>query len=641
MRATSDETTVGSGQKQPLKAAGARRPIRTTTETPEGGAASRTEFQRKKVVGVRYDVSWIEYQALTAKGDGRDTTAYLVADPAAKPYTEKDVIDSLRAIGQLEGILGIGSFDTRTVYELVFKNKLDQRVFTKRREVTRKGHPADVFNPDNRIIKGKLHWLTLMTRNEDVAETFKKFGKMLQIRRQRIEGQGGPWHSNTLEFEMELNDGTKMEDIPAKIKVGTWTALVLIQGQPAVCFRCKKRGHIRAKCRGTEPQQEEDDEAEGSDGGSDSEDSVDETDTVAVTPTLAERQAQIKEKKRRKNERRRRRAMSKTGSGQQDPPMEEDQPGNELPEKEAEGSDGAPVSEDIPVEELDTVASTPKPTTRQENQEIQQQEAKRKRKGQQDPSAAETQSCDEQEKGEMEVEQDAQSSNEDEPKEKRPCVDPHSKKQEEEPEAGAPTAPPTVELLPPGENEKPLPGPNEKEEEKEAEKRPPSSASSYRDSDIESITGMEFYGVDLSLVTVPTATVEKIKLITKAGSVYPRIGRNSYRKTEAIFIDNQLEYPSNWSWLKEQEKGELDVSFDKNGDVLENSTCWFHWLDIIGYNERDIDTRRNIARRLKEAKTAGTEIVDDLNFWEFVVRRRLIAFRIRKYGEKQEIQQKQ
>src|SRR5277367_14128 len=638
MRAKSDDTTVGSGQKQPLKAAGARRTTGTTPETPEGGAASRTEFQRKKVVGVRYDVSWIEYQALTAKGDGRDTTAYLVADPAAKPYLEKDVIDSLRAIGQLEGILGIGSFDTRTVYELVFKNKLDQRVFTKRREVTIKGHPADVFNPDNRIIKGKLHWLTLMTRNEDVAETFKKFGKMLQIRRQRIEGQGGPWHSNTLEFEMELNDGTKMEDIPAKIKVGTWTALVLIQGQPAMCFRCKKRGHIRAECRGTVQQQEEEDEAEGSDGGSDSEDSVDETDTVALTPTLAERQAQIKEKKRRKNERRRRRAMSKTGSGQQDPPMEEDQPGNELPEKEAEGSDGGSVSEDITVKELDTVAETPEPTTRPENQKTQQQEATRKRKGQQDPSAAGTQPCDEQEKEEMEIEQDAQNSNnEEEPKEKRPCVDSHSKIGEEEPAAVTPIATPAKKTLPAGNKEKPLSGHTEKDEKKEAEMRLPGMESNRnRDSDAESLSCIDFTQaeIDFSLERRPDKTFEKLRKITKTGSRRNKKGDMLFSREEASFVDEQLTYREICNFLESYDKDHYKVNFNEHGQVIQNTSRWRYMLHINGFNGNEGNLMDEVSKRLTAATTAGQGIIDNLCLWDFVVRGHLVAFRLRDYKDK-------
>src|SRR5277367_4105298 len=614
MRATSDETTVGSGQKQPLKAAGARRTTGTTPETPEGGAASKTEFQRKKVVGVRYDVSWIEYQALTAKGDGRDTTAYLVADPAAKPYTEKDVIDSLRAIGQLDGLLGIGSFDTRSVYELIFKTNIDQRAFTQRKEVTIKGHTADVFNPDGRIVKGKLRWLTLMTRKDDVAAACAKYGKMLLIRRQRIEGQGGPWYSNTLEFEMELNEKTKMEDIPAKIKVGTWTALVLIQGQPAVCFRCKKRGHIRAKCRATKLQQEEDDETEGSDGDSDAEDSVDETDTVALTPTLAERQEKIKEKKRRRREKKRK------SKGQQNPTPDEKQPGNELPEKETEGSDGIPVSEDIPVEELDTVASTPKPKTRQENQETQQQEAKRKRKGQQDPSAAGTQPCDEQEKEEMEVEQDAQNSNnEEEPKEKRPCVDPHSKIGEEEPVAETMTAPPI-----------------EKDEGEEVEMRLPSSSSSNRDSDAESTTSMDFSmkEFDFSLYEKPTETIEKLALVTKqANRTVRRYGQAQYSKEEALFIDKQLVSNELQRWMKYDEEGNFDVAFEENGHVKKNIsvTQWREWLTLMGYNENNMSAHAQAAKRLASATTAAQEIADQLTFWEFFVRGSIVADRIRSY----------
>src|SRR5277367_171492 len=612
MRATSDETTVGSGQKQPLKAAGARRTTGTTPETPEGGAASKTEFQRKKVVGVRYDVSWIEYQALTAKGDGRDTTAYLVADPAAKPYTEKDVIDSLRAIGQLDGLMGIGTFDTRSVYELIFKTKIEQRAFTQRKEMTIKGHTADVFNPDGRFVKGKLRWLTLMTRKEDVAAAFARYGKMLQIKRQRIEGQGGPWYSNTLEFEMELNAETKTEDIPAKFKVGTWTALVMIQGQPAVCFRCKKRGHIRAKCRGTVQQQVEEDEAEGSDGVSDSEDSVDETDTVALTPTLAERQAQIKEKKRRKNERRRlRKAKSMTGSGQQDPPVEEKQPGNELPEKEAEGSDGGPVSEDTPVKELDTVASTPKPTTRQENPETQQQEATRKRKGQQDPSAAGTQPCDVQEKEEMEVEQDAQSNNEEEPKEKRPCVDPHSKIREEEPAAETPVAPPDM--------------------------KKPNTSSSNADSDAISMSSLDSR---ISEVTYSwqqeTSNYEQVKKMTMRAQYDAFNKRIEVSKQEAIFLDEQVSYNRILGWLDSYEKGDFTVAFDRDDNVTKNTSYWSECLIFMGYNESEKNLLEEVVKRLTNATSLREEITDQLTFQHFHIRRINVLGRFSSYRDRRD-----
>jgi len=242
---------------------------------------------RRRVVGVRYDVSQIEYRALTTKEDGRDAIAFVIADPAAKPFTEKDVVESLQASGKMDGLLGLGSFDTRTVYEMVFRNKEDQRAFTQQKEITIKGHQAVIYNPDGRTVKGRLHWLSLLVQKEDVRAALEKFGKLLQLERQKIECRGGPLYSNTLEFELELNDGVKMDDIPAKLRVGTWTALVLVQGQPVMCFRCHKRGHIRAKCTATKEQEHDEDEAEESNGVSDYEGrSCDEMDTSVAKPKL-------------------------------------------------------------------------------------------------------------------------------------------------------------------------------------------------------------------------------------------------------------------------------------------------------------------------------------------------------------------
>jgi hypothetical protein len=60
-------------------------------------------------------------------------------------------------------VSGVGQFDSRTVWELTSKSRMEQQRFAARHQVEIKGLQADVYNPDSRIAKGKLHWLSIAT----------------------------------------------------------------------------------------------------------------------------------------------------------------------------------------------------------------------------------------------------------------------------------------------------------------------------------------------------------------------------------------------------------------------------------------------------------------------------------------------
>src|SRR5277367_48884 len=211
-------------------------------------ASKSVNVVKKHLQGVRFDVTPQEHKIMISRGADSMHPAYVVADPSGKPYSEQDICEMLSATGHLSETVGIGKFDSGTVWQIAFKSQDAQGEFVENQRVEIKGLEADIFNPDPRLVKGKLHWLSLAVDVKDIEAAFKKFGKLKKCNRTSFQFEGKRVFSNTLDFELQLYKNGEASDIPPKLQVGLSRALVVIQGLPSICFRCKKRGHQRTDC---------------------------------------------------------------------------------------------------------------------------------------------------------------------------------------------------------------------------------------------------------------------------------------------------------------------------------------------------------------------------------------------------------
>ncbi|XP_077548327.1 uncharacterized protein LOC144161547 [Haemaphysalis longicornis] len=177
-------------------------------------------------------------------------TVFLHADVKARPYRVEDFRDGLARLELLPDVIALGAFQMNHVRAVTFKDAESAKKLVDFRDVKVKDLRCMVIDPNNQVLRVKVHWVLYGVPDDMVRAAFAPYGVVTDVARDRWRVSGcGDKGSTTRLVSLKLKAGVSPDDVPHQLRIAGDNALVVVPGRLPLCLRCQRSGHVRRECR--------------------------------------------------------------------------------------------------------------------------------------------------------------------------------------------------------------------------------------------------------------------------------------------------------------------------------------------------------------------------------------------------------
>lgn len=136
------------------------------------------------------------------------------------------------------------------VWAVTFKDAESAKKLVDFRDVKVKDLRCMVVDPNNQVLRVKVHWVLYGVPDDMVRAAFAPYGVVTDVARDRWRVSGcGDKGSTTRLVSLKLKAGVTPDDVPHQLRIAGDNALVVVPGRLPLCLRCQRSGHVRRECR--------------------------------------------------------------------------------------------------------------------------------------------------------------------------------------------------------------------------------------------------------------------------------------------------------------------------------------------------------------------------------------------------------
>ncbi|XP_064468611.1 uncharacterized protein LOC135381290 [Ornithodoros turicata] len=178
-------------------------------------------------------------------------TVFLHGDITGRPYKAEHFEEGLKAVLNIkEEVVSTGVYQMNHVWVVTLQSALSKQKLVSLKELQVKGKQCHIIDPNVKEVQVKLHWLPVFVPDEEVKNVFEPFGKIMQLEKIKWTRPGMEGvYTATRSAKLRLGKGITVDSLPHQVKVFGGTVLVVAQGRPPLCLKCRRVGHVRRECR--------------------------------------------------------------------------------------------------------------------------------------------------------------------------------------------------------------------------------------------------------------------------------------------------------------------------------------------------------------------------------------------------------